>query len=173
MLYVGQKLQIPGDSGSSKRYYHSCGFGTWRLVNRSCGDQYRYFKESDLNLDIGMRLTSLLRSDGYTVVATRDSDIDVPLWKRVEIANSRDADIFVSIHADYNINYPQTGGSNVYVRQGANSSTQQLANTVQMHLESGTGRSTNVLGRVVQENFTVVVQPRPAILIEVGFNKQK
>lgn len=170
-LLVGQKLQIPGGSGSGKADVtivvdpgHG-GSATGATAHTSTG----MLKESELTLDIGMRLTSLLRSDGYKVVATRDKDVDVPLWKRVEIANSHGANVFVSVHADDNPSYPQTRGSNVYIKEGADSRTYQLADTVQRHLESGTGRPTNVLGGVVRKNFAVVMQSRPAILVEVGF----
>lgn len=171
MLRIGQKLQIPGDLGSSKADISIVvdpghgGSATGAAVYTNTG----LLKESELNLDIGMRLTSLLRSDGYKVVATRDRDIDLPLWKRVEIANANSADLFVSVHADDNRNYPQTRGSNVYIQDNADLYTCQLANSVQKSLELGTERPTNALGRVIRKNYAVVMQSRPAILVEVGF----
>src|SRR5215470_11852199 len=54
--------------------------------------------EKGMNLDVAQRLASRLRSAGYRVVMTRNSDVFVTLGDRVRIANSyRDA-IFVCIH---------------------------------------------------------------------------
>ncbi|MFP4017019.1 MAG: N-acetylmuramoyl-L-alanine amidase, partial [Halanaerobiales bacterium] len=64
---------------------------------------------------------------------------------------------------------PWTGGSNIYIQPGANWNTYQLANSVQENMEKTTGRITNSLGRVLKRPFTVVMQSRPAILIETGF----
>src|SRR5437763_4103696 len=54
--------------------------------------------ESMMNLDVALRLQTVLQAYGYRVVMTRDRDVFIPLGTRVAIANSyRDA-IFVCIH---------------------------------------------------------------------------
>lgn len=58
-------------------------------------------REKDLTLDVALRLAILLRQDhGFRVVLTREGDETVPLSKRVAIANTAGADLFVSIHAN-------------------------------------------------------------------------
>jgi N-acetylmuramoyl-L-alanine amidase len=58
-------------------------------------------KEKDLVLDISRRVAKLLERDGeYEVLMTRNDDTYPPLEERTAIANSRDADLFVSIHAN-------------------------------------------------------------------------
>ncbi|HWR57688.1 MAG TPA: N-acetylmuramoyl-L-alanine amidase [Thermodesulfovibrionales bacterium] len=58
--------------------------------------------EKDITLDIAKRLKQRLAKRGlYNVVLTRDEDVTLPLNKRVELANSGKADLFISIHLNY------------------------------------------------------------------------
>jgi len=57
--------------------------------------------EKDVNLEIALMLRDRLVADlGLEVVLTRDSDVLIPFDKRVEIANTAGADIFVSLHCN-------------------------------------------------------------------------
>lgn len=59
-------------------------------------------REKDITLDIAKRLKERLKRHGYShVVLTREEDVTVPLNKRVELAHSSRADIFISIHLNY------------------------------------------------------------------------
>ena len=52
-------------------------------------------------LDVALRLERLVRQElGTEVILTRSTDVFVPLEERTAIANSKGADIFVSIHAN-------------------------------------------------------------------------
>lgn len=55
-------------------------------------------KEKDYTLDISLKLKKLLENAGKKVILTRSSDETVSLPRRVEIANSSQADLFISIH---------------------------------------------------------------------------
>jgi N-acetylmuramoyl-L-alanine amidase len=58
-------------------------------------------QEKDLVLDVGLRVARLLREEaGSEVIMTRSTDVFIPLEERTAIANSRGADIFLSIHAN-------------------------------------------------------------------------
>jgi N-acetylmuramoyl-L-alanine amidase len=58
--------------------------------------------EKDLVLDIASRLGALLeRRLGAEVIYTRKDDSYIPLEKRSEIANLSEADLFLSVHANY------------------------------------------------------------------------
>lgn len=57
--------------------------------------------EKDVVLDIALKLKRALEEDPINeVYLTRDSDIYLPLEERTAIANRRNADLFVSIHAN-------------------------------------------------------------------------
>ncbi len=57
--------------------------------------------EKDIVLDIGLRLRTLLRERmGKTVLMTRDDDTFISLDDRTLIANSKNADILISIHVN-------------------------------------------------------------------------
>ena len=58
--------------------------------------------EKDVNLDIAKRIRKLLMQQGMEVIMTRETDEFVSLAERSHIANSKDADIFISIHANAN-----------------------------------------------------------------------
>ena len=62
----------------------------------------RSFKtyEKNITLSLGKELKRLLENKGYKVYMTRSTDIFIPLRKRVTIARSYHADLFISLHAD-------------------------------------------------------------------------
>ncbi len=67
-------------------------------------------QEKDLVLDVAVRLERLMRSElGAEVVLTRDTDVFVPLEERTAIANSKGADLFLSIHANSSRNRSARG----------------------------------------------------------------
>jgi len=70
--------------------------------------------EKDLVLDIAARLGALVRRRlGADVIYTRRDDSYVPLEQRTEIANLADADLFLSIHANYS-DFPSARGVETY-----------------------------------------------------------
>ena len=65
------------------------------------GTQNGPLSEKALTLDIGLRLREMLRTQGFEVAMTRDSDRTVVLRERTELANRLAADVFVSIHVNW------------------------------------------------------------------------
>jgi N-acetylmuramoyl-L-alanine amidase len=58
-------------------------------------------QEKDLVLDVALRLQRLVHKElGAEVVMTRSTDVFVPLEERTAIANTKRADLFLSIHAN-------------------------------------------------------------------------
>ena len=57
-------------------------------------------KEKDIVLQITKRLYKELKSKGYKVVFTRNSDRFLKLGERTRIADHKDAKVFISIHAN-------------------------------------------------------------------------
>ncbi|MFQ5663340.1 MAG: N-acetylmuramoyl-L-alanine amidase [Terriglobia bacterium] len=59
------------------------------------------FMEKDLALDVARRLGRLLEGQlGANVIYTREDDTFVPLENRIALANEKQADLFLSIHAN-------------------------------------------------------------------------
>lgn len=63
------------------------------------GKSYRTY-EKNITLSMGKELRKQLENKGFKVYMTRSTDIFIPLRKRVAIARSYHADLFISIHAD-------------------------------------------------------------------------
>ncbi|MBF0539033.1 MAG: N-acetylmuramoyl-L-alanine amidase [Nitrospirae bacterium] len=71
-------------------------------------------KEKDIVLDIALKLARLLRDKyHYEVFLTRSKDVFISLEERTAIANSKAADLFVSVHANAN-NTPSVKGIETY-----------------------------------------------------------
>jgi len=121
--------------------------------------------EKAVNLSVALKVAYLLRQKGMTVILTRDSDRFVELEERAAIANRRNADLFVSIHAD---SHSDRGvrGFTVYIARSASTSSSQAANKMVRALK-GTGLSNKGIQRA---DFRVLVKTRcPAILVEMGY----
>src|ERR1700722_11343571 len=86
------------------------GHGGWDLgtVGR------RGLLEKDVVLEVAQRLGKLLESRlGMDVLYTRQDDNYIPLDERAEIANQAQADLFVSVHANYS-DLPSARGVETY-----------------------------------------------------------
>jgi N-acetylmuramoyl-L-alanine amidase len=122
--------------------------------------------EKDVVLPVSLEVARLLRQAGHEVIMTRQIDVFLELDDRAEVANRRDADLFVSIHADSADNRDARGFT-VYVRRGASSGSQTVANAVVRSLDSGSGLGSR---GVREANYRVLVRTEcPAILVELGF----
>lgn len=69
--------------------------------------------EKEITLDIEKRLSTLLRQNGFEVIATRENDRLIPLRERARLANGSHSDIFVSIHVN-SIPHPDNHGVETY-----------------------------------------------------------
>ena len=61
---------------------------------------YKKYREKVVVLSIAKKLKKILKSRGYKVYMTRDRDIFIKLRNRTKFANKKNADIFISIHAN-------------------------------------------------------------------------
>jgi N-acetylmuramoyl-L-alanine amidase len=119
--------------------------------------------ESVMNLDVALRLRSILQAAGYRVVMTRDTDVFIPLGTRVAIGNSyRDA-IFVCIH------FNATGRSAASGVETYFYSPQSLALASAIHYYVAGGAPTANRG-VRRRGFFVLRRTTiPSVLVECGF----
>ncbi len=73
-------------------------------------------EEKNVVLDVSKRLARLLRKDtGSDVILTRSSDVFIPLEERTAIANEKDADLFISIHANASHDHHARGIETYYL----------------------------------------------------------
>jgi N-acetylmuramoyl-L-alanine amidase len=71
-------------------------------------------QEKDLVLDVSLRLARLVKTQlGAEVVMTRSTDVFVPLEERTAIANTKRADLFLSVHAN-GVRSPRADGIETY-----------------------------------------------------------
>jgi N-acetylmuramoyl-L-alanine amidase len=61
---------------------------------------YKKYREKIVVMQISQKLKSILESRGYKVHMTRSSDKQMKLSHRTKFANKKDADLFISIHAN-------------------------------------------------------------------------
>jgi N-acetylmuramoyl-L-alanine amidase len=119
-------------------------------------------KEKDHTLDISRRLARHLRNRGANVLMSRDGDYYVTLQGRVDFANSRKADLFVSVHIN---SYQSTSAGTETFYYTA----QSVALAREVHKELA--RATGLKNRgVTQARFFVVRKTwMPSILTETAF----
>ena len=69
---------------------------------RKPGASGSYSKEKDIALKVALKLGVALKEDlpDIKIIFTRKTDIDVDLYRRAEIANDANADLFISIHCN-------------------------------------------------------------------------
>lgn len=69
---------------------------------RKPGASGSFSKEKDISLKVALKLGAKIKEElpGIKVIYTRTTDIDVDLYRRAEIANDVNADLFISIHCN-------------------------------------------------------------------------
>lgn len=85
-----------GKIGTGKKIVVDAGHG-----GKDCGTKsVEGICEKVIVLEVAKLLTQELKNRGYIVYMTRNSDVYIDLRKRTEFANGKNADLFVSIHAN-------------------------------------------------------------------------
>ena len=133
-------------------------------------------RESDNNLSVGIKLKKVLEDHGAKVVMTRETDKTVAaeglelkqeLQARVDLVDTNNADIFISLHTNANEDANVHGAMTFY----HNDISKKLAEDIQKSLikfTEATDKGTE------KENFYVLRNNKvPAILVEMGFITNK
>ena len=110
-------------------------------------------KEKDIVLDVGIRLKRLIKDKiGADVVMTRETDIFIPLEERTAIANKKDADLFISIHANSSRREGASGAETYLLGRATNREAMDTA----MRENSATEKSLNELQLILTDLLTTV-----------------
>jgi len=142
-------------------------------VNPNAGAEGGGYREQDIVYDIGIRLSSVLRSEGFETRLSRPTpevilgtSNSTSLRARVGDANGWGADYFISLHTNAS-EITAASGSEAYVfRIGSEAYT--LAENILTQLRYATGLPTR--GVFVRPGLYVLRKTAmPATLVELGF----
>ena len=124
-------------------------------------------KESDVVLDVSKIVKKLLSEKGLKVVLTRNKEVDLDLPQRVSFANRKNADIFVSIHANASRGKRRDiNGLETFFYRGWKG--RLLAKRIQKQILKVSPGSPD--RGVKQGRFYVIKNTKmPAVLVEIGF----
>jgi N-acetylmuramoyl-L-alanine amidase len=135
-----------------------------------------YCEEKKLTLTTARLLKKYLIQLGYRVAMTRDSDANISLARRVEIAGQADADLFISVHFNSTRNNTVSGIEIFFSESSPSSgaahssrvpSSRRLADAILPRLIE---RTEAISRGVKRGNFYVIRETTmPAVLIEGGF----
>lgn len=120
--------------------------------------------EKEFTLSVSKKLVDLLKQyPEFQVEATRSTDVFLELSERTAFANERDADLFISIHANSFAKSTTRGTETFYY----NKNSEAFAKLVHEHLQG----ATNFPNRGVKvSGFYVIKHTKmPAVLTETGF----
>lgn len=120
--------------------------------------------EKDLTLDIALRVEQILQERGLKkVVMTRRSDETLSLARRVEIANEKNADIYISIHINASVKTEIKGiETHYYTEKGYD-----VAKII--HEELIENIDTEDRGLFKSKFYVINHTEAPAVLLELGF----
>lgn len=125
--------------------------------------------EKTVTLDLAQRVCDALSASAVDARLTRDTDRNLGLKARAEIARQANADAFVSIH--FNGFNGSAQGTETWHHSSASSDSKALARLVQMSVQKATG----LKDRGVKANAFGVLRPEhhapttAACLVEVSF----
>lgn len=129
-------LPAPPESNSRGNYSlaRQLGLGVSRIVidaghgGHDPGSLGTGIRESELVLDVALRLEKLLKEEGnIDVVMTRRTDVFVDLEERTRIANRHSADLFLSIHANSSRRQTAQGIETFFLNFATTSDAEEVA----------------------------------------------
>lgn len=129
------------------------------------GCEFDGILEKDITLSVTLLLKEKLEESGGNVILTRDGDQDVGLDERCAIANTADADLFVSIHCNSYTDDTSIKGFEGYYYQDTEG--KRLADLILCASENYPSIKTR---SVKEEDYKVLRDTEmPAVLLEIGY----
>jgi len=138
------------------------------------GAQYNGYSEKVQTLEISKLVQKELEAQGITVIMTRTTDATVPLEKRLEIAKTANAGIFISIHRNYYDTSSSVNGVEAWIHSSAPEDAQSLANNILTQLKkingvNNRGVKSGTMTNVNTDYYLNSDSPCTSCIIELGF----
>ncbi len=109
--------------------------------------------EKHVVLDVARRLRTLLnQKNELEVILTRESDIKVPLENRTVIANQKQADLYISIHANASRNKKRSGVMTFYLNFSNDPSVTEIAARENATSSKNISDMTEIIKKIVQNS---------------------
>ena len=127
--------------------------------------------EKDVTLDILLLLQEKFKDSEIKVYFTRTDDAQVDNEKRIQLANSVDADMLISLHTSYSDDVTMYGVTTIYNGDYfiQNFGSVQLADKLEQAVAIYTGANANGLIEATEEDFLVKEAKIPAAQINIGY----
>ncbi len=110
-------------------------------------------REKTVVLDICERLKKLLNThEGLNVILTRETDIFVPLENRTVIANQKQADLFISVHANAHPSKKRSGVETFYLNFSHDPSVIEIAARENATSTKNISEMKNILEKIVKNS---------------------
>ena len=153
---------------------------------RDSGAYYYGIAEKDLNLQVSRKLRKRLEELGYTVLTSRNSDVDVDfVTERSRMVNKTNADFFISIHFnatgnDTTLNlgiqtysYKEDAGYPSKINQYWHNNPDRISESNRLAADLHSSLLTETGARdagLLQATFAVLRETaKPAVLLELGY----
>ncbi len=124
--------------------------------------------EKEVVLTVSLQVAEQLRARNFNVVMTRNSDVTVSLKDRVQIAETAEADLFVSIHANAHPN-PTVTGTEAFYFSGRASSARSFYLATLLQQEVSRALHLPSLGTKRARFFVIRETTMPGALLELAF----
>lgn len=106
--------------------------------------------EKKVVLDVCQRLKKLLESQGMEVIMTRETDIFLQPESRTVIANQKQADLFISLHANASRNRKLSGIETFYLNLSQDPSVMETAARENATSTKNIGEMKGIIEKIVQ-----------------------
>ncbi|MEG3037405.1 MAG: N-acetylmuramoyl-L-alanine amidase [Clostridia bacterium] len=142
---------------------------------------FRGTTEQKINLEIVLKIQKLLEQNGSIVVITRSDEKAIyndekasikqkkisDIYNRVDITNSSNADLLVSIHLN-KFTDPKYSGWQTFYKTGSIKS-KKIAEDIQEYINKNMNKENNRIPRVIKDIYLIDNSEIPSVVVECGF----
>ena len=129
-----------------------------------CGATRAGIKESDITLDVSQRLVAILKEKGYKVHITRNDNSTLSLQDRVDFAEGKNEDIFISVHVNSSESTTPVGVETHYYHDYSMDLGKYIQDALVKYIPESPNR-----GLIKSKFYVINHTTKPAVLVEIGF----